>query len=214
MNAERHEPFFRLLHWSIFAEGTILTLSGLQLGGIPGFPLLPVDNFALHMIFGFAFVLTGVTFIADMVHTGDYRWVGLRRIPYSLRFIFAETRAWFHIGPRPPDPIVYDGTSRKYREKLVPSVIIVFWAFVLLGVILALSGLALAFPAQFWFVFLLVNPIGSLLTGTTGMAFMLVFHRIMTFLLVALVAAHVYASFVFGLVTSMITGTRSEPAVG
>jgi Ni,Fe-hydrogenase I cytochrome b subunit len=39
---------------------------------------------------------------------------------------------------------------------------------------------------------------------------MLAFHRLVTFILIALVMAHVYASFIFKLVTSMITGKRAE----
>jgi formate dehydrogenase subunit gamma len=204
----RHGGPFRILHWAIFAEGALLALTGLQLGGI--IVVLPAQIYAVHVITGIAFCLTAPLFVLEMVESGDYRWVSLRRIPYSIRFIIAETRAWFSIGPKTKNPIAVSAENGQYVEKLVPSVIIVFWAFLLLGAALGLSGLALAYPAQFSFLYAILNPIGSLLTGVTGLAFMLVFHRLMTFILVALVAAHVYASFVFKLVTSMITGRKAE----
>jgi cytochrome b subunit of formate dehydrogenase len=78
---------------------------------------------------------------------------------------------------------------------------------------MALTGLALAFPSQFSFVYLVVNPIGSALTGVNGLAFMLALHRLMTLLLIAYVIIHVYAGFIFKMFTSMITGRRTEMAV-
>lgn len=206
----RHQGSFRILHWVIFAEGALLAVTGFQLGGILGIVVLPGLGFTVHVITGLVYCLTALLFVFDMVQAGDYRWVGLRRIPYSLKYIFAETLAWFSVGPKVKNPIAVDGERGAYVEKLVPSVIIVFWAFLLLGAALGLSGLALAYPAQLGFLYSILNPVGRLLTGVDGLAFMLVFHRLMTFILVALVAAHIYASFVFKLVTSMITGKRAE----
>jgi formate dehydrogenase subunit gamma len=206
----RHGGTFRVLHWVIFAEGALLTVTGFQLGGILGLVVLPAENFEVHLVTGIVYCITALLLVLEMVHAGDYRWVGLRRIPYSLKYIFAETRAWFSIGPKVSNPIAVEGDSGTYVEKLVPSVIIVFWAFLLLGAALGLSGLALAYPAQTGFLYAILNPIGRLLTGVDGLAFMLVFHRLMTFILIALVMAHIYASFVFKLVTSMITGRRAE----
>ena len=194
----------------IFAEGALLTVTGFQLGSILGIVIFPSQDFAIHVITGLVYCLTALLFVFEMVQAGDYRWVGLRRIPYSLKYIIAETRAWFSVGPKVRNPIAIDGEKKEYVEKLVPSVIIVFWAFLLLGAALGLSGLALAYPVQFSFLYAILNPLGKLLTGVDGLAFMLVFHRLMTFILIALVAAHIYASFVFKLVTSMITGRRAE----
>jgi len=154
-----------------------------------------------------------VIYALGILTGGDYHWVGLRRVPYSLRFIIKETKGWFGLAPKPANPIAYDTVNREYSEKLVPSVIVVFWSFAILGVVLALTGLALAFPQQFGFVFTLADLIGGPLTGVTGMAFMLTFHRLVTFALVALVMMHVYASFIFGLVGSMITGKKNERVV-
>ncbi len=209
----RHDLLFRLAHWAVFVEGGLLVLSGFQLGGILGGALLPLSNVTFHVLVGFAFIGTAVIYAVGIISGGDYRWVALRRIPYSFRYIFAETKGWFGVAPKPANPIAYDTGRQEYSEKLVPSVIVVFWAFALLGVVLALTGLALAFPAQFGFVYSVADLVGAPLTGVTGMAFMLTFHRLVTYLLVLLVMMHVYASFIFKLVTSMITGKRSEKVV-
>jgi formate dehydrogenase subunit gamma len=206
----RHDLLFRMAHWSIFVEGAILVVTGFQLGGIIGGSFFFASNVTVHVLVGMAFIATAAIYAVGIVSGGDYRWVGLRRIPYSLRFIISETRGWFGLSPKPANPIAYDTERQEYKEKLVPSVIVVFWAFALLGVVLALTGLALAFPQQFGFVFVVTDFIGGTLTGVTGMAFMLTFHRLVTFALVVLVMMHVYASFIFGLVSSMITGKRNE----
>ena len=206
----RHDLLFRIAHWCIFIEGGLLVITGFQLGGILGGSLFPLSNVTVHVLIGIAFIATALIYAIGVLTGGDYRWVGLRRIPYSLRFIMKETKGWFGLAPKPANPIAYDTVKSEYSEKLVPSVIVVFWSFAILGVVLALTGLALAFPQQFGFVFTLTDLIGGPLTGVTGMAFMLTFHRLVTFALVALVMMHVYASFIFGLVGSMITGKRYE----
>lgn len=212
VNVLRHDLFLRVLHWLIFIEGVVLTLSGLQLGGILGVTIFPTNNMSYHVMIGVAFVATATLFIYDMAVTRNYGWFGLRRIPYSFRFIFAETKGWFGAGPKPEEPIVYDTRKKGYVEKIVPSVILVFWIYLVLGLVLTLTGLALAFPAQFSFVYLLSDPIGGALTGVTGLAFLLALHRFATFLLVALVAMHIYASFIFHLASSMVYGRRNERA--
>jgi methanophenazine hydrogenase, cytochrome b subunit len=213
----RHDLLFRVAHWCIFVEGGLLVITGLQLGGILGGALFPLSTVTAHVLIGIAFMATAAIYAVGILTGGDYHWVSLRRIPYSFRFIIKETKGWFGLAPKPANPIAYNPASGEYTEKLVPSVIVVFWSFAIIGVVMALTGLALAFPQQFGFVFTLANLIGGPLTGVTGMAFMLTFHRLVTFLLVALVMMHVYASFIFHLVNSMITGKRNErvaPLVG
>jgi formate dehydrogenase subunit gamma len=206
----RHDLLFRVAHWCIFIEGGLLVLTGFQLGGILGGALFPLSTVTAHVLIGIAFMATAAIYAVGILTGGDYRWVGLRRIPYSIKFIIKETKGWFGLAPKPANPIAYDPALGEYTEKLVPSVIVVFWSFAAIGVVLALTGLALAFPQQFGFVFAITDLIGGTLTGITGMAFMLAFHRLVTFVLIALVMAHVYASFIFKLVTSMLTGRRDE----
>jgi formate dehydrogenase subunit gamma len=209
----RHDLLFRVAHWAIFIEGSILVITGFQLGGIIGGSFFVLSNVTVHVIVGIAFMGTAAIYAVGFISGGDYRWVALRRIPYSFRFIISETRGWFGLAPKPENPVAYDPGKHEYTEKLVPSVIVVFWAFALLGLLLALSGLSLAFPQQLGFIFTVADLIGGPLTGVTGMAFMLTFHRLVTFALVVLVMMHVYASFIFSLVGSMITGKRNERIV-
>jgi formate dehydrogenase subunit gamma len=209
----RHDALFRVFHWLIFAEGTILTLSGMQLGGILPLAIFPADALTLHIYVGIAFVATSVLYALRIISSGDYSWVGLRRIPYSLRYIISETEGWFGMAPGPADPMLYDEEKGRYAEKIIPSVIVVFWAFIALGAILALTGLALAYPQEFSFIYAITNPIGEALTGVTGLAYMLAMHRLIMYVLVALVAMHIYSCFVFRLVGSMITGKRNEKVI-
>jgi len=206
----RHELFFRAMHWMIFIEGVILTLTGMQLGGILGLTILPSGNLFVHVVVGFTFVATAVLFIYSIFSAGDYGWIALGRIPYSFWFILSETKGWFGVAPRPPEPMLYDPEKKRYTEKFVPSLIVVFWVFVLLGVVLAVTGLALEFPAQLSIVYGITDFVGGALTGVTGLAMMLLLHRLAMYVLVALVAAHIYASFVFKLVQSVVTGKRNE----
>lgn len=206
----RHGLLFRVAHWCIFIEGGLLVLTGFQLGGILGGALFPLSTVTVHVLIGIAFMATACIYGVGIATGGDYRWVSLGRIPYSFRFIIMETKGWFGIALKPANPIAFDTEAHEYSEKLVPSVIVVFWSFLLLGIVLSLTGLALAFPQPFWFVYSVTDLIGGTFTGVTGMAFMLTFHRLVTFLLVVLVMMHIYASFIFKLVGSMITGRRNE----
>jgi formate dehydrogenase subunit gamma len=209
----RHELLFRILHWAIFAEGIFLTLTGMQLGGILGIVVFPTNNLSYHIMVGFVFIGTVTLFIYDLAITRDYRWVGLRRIPYSIKYIFLETKAWFGLSRKPEEPELYDAKKGEYVEKLILSVIVVFWIFVLLGLVLALTGLALAYSGTFSIVYTIVNPIGSTLVGVTGLPLMLAIHRLATYLLVAVVVLHMYASFLYKLVGTMITGREKVKSI-
>lgn len=214
VNVLRHDLSFRLLHWLIFAEGVVLTLSGLQLGGIFGLVIFPSNNLSYHEMVGLAFVGTALLYVYYLAVTGDYKWALPTRIPYANRFIFAETKAWFGRGPKPENPIIYDTKKKRYVEKIIPSAIAFVWTAVILAIILSLTGLALAFPVQFSFVYLIADPIGRALTGVSGPSFLLALHRLTTLLLVAVVAMHTYATFVFGLVRSIVFGRRDEIVMG
>lgn len=209
----RHNLMFRILHWAIFVEGILLTLTGMQLGGIFGIVIFPTNNLSYHILIGLVFIGTVTLFLYDLAVTRDYRWVGLQRIPYSLKYIMLETKAWFGRAAKPVEPELYDTKEEEYVEKLIPSVIVVFWVFVLLGLVLAVTGLALAFPDTFSFVYTILNPIGSILLGVTGLPFLLVIHRLATYLLIAVVVMHTYASFLYKLVGSMISGKEKVRAI-
>jgi F420-nonreducing hydrogenase I cytochrome b subunit len=207
----RHNLFFRLLHWAIFIEGVFLALTGMQMGGILGVTLFPSETYSYHVSVAFVFIASAILLVYEMFVSRSYGWVRIRRIPYSFKYILGEAKAWFGLGPPMKEPIAYDAVNKRYKEKLIPSVIVVWWSFVALGLVFILTGLALAFPAQFSIVYMIADPIGIALTSVGGFAFMLAVHRIATYLLVILVVMHVYASFLFKLVQSAIFGYRQEP---
>ncbi len=208
----RHNLFFRLLHWAIFFEGVFLTLTGMQMGGILGVTLIPGMVYSAHVTVAFLFIASAILLVYEMLVSGDYAWVGIRRIPYSFKYIISEAKAWFGLTPPMKEPIAYDPVKKQYKEKLVPSVIVVWWAYVVMGLIFILTGLALAFPTTFSIVYSIADPIGMALTSVSGLAFMLAVHRIATYLLVILVIMHAYASFLFKLLQSALwNGYRHEP---
>jgi F420-nonreducing hydrogenase I cytochrome b subunit len=101
-------------------------------------------------------------------------------------------------------------SAQRYKEKIIPSAIVVWWAFVILGWILVATGLPLASPTQFSFIYAIVDPVGIALTGVGGYAFMIAIHRLATDLLVLLVFVHIYSAFIYKLVQSIILGYRHE----
>jgi F420-nonreducing hydrogenase I cytochrome b subunit len=210
---QRHSLFFRVLHWAIFLEGAFMVLTGMQRGGmLPfGIAIYPSNTFSYHIVMGLVFIASSILVGYEMIISGAYSWVGVRRIPFSFRYIAHETRAWFGLWPPMKEPISYNAVTKSYKEKLIPSAIIVWWAFVILGWILVPTGLALAFPTDFAFIYSIVNPIGIALTGVSGYAFMVAVHRLATVFLVLLVFMHIYTTFIYRLVQSIIIGHRHEP---
>lgn len=209
----RHGLAVRLVHWAIVIEGAFLLVTGFQMNGLFYFGL-PEITYSLHIIVGFAFIVTAFVFLYVFLAAHDWKWFSIRRIPYSIRYILSETLYWFRLRPPLEEPIKFDVKKNEYVEKLIPSVIVVWWTYAVMGIILALTGLTDAFPAQFWWVSAVLNPIGMALTGTGGLPFILAVHRLVAILLVVTVSLHLYASLIYHLVPSIIRGTRDEPAVG
>jgi formate dehydrogenase subunit gamma len=208
----RHSIFFRILHWAIFLGGAFQVLTGMQRGGmLPfGLAIFPSNTFSYHISVGILFIAASILVGYEMITSGSYGWVALRRIPYSFRYIADETRAWFGLWPPMKESISYDPVKKRYKEKMIPSAIVVWWAFVVLGWILVATGLALASPTQFSFIYTIVDPVGIALTGVGGYAFMIAIHRLASDLLVILVFMHIYSTFIYKLVESMILGYRHE----
>ena len=189
----------------------MLTLTGLQIGGLFGLRILADTSSATHVVTGLALIVTLGVFVYYLIIDNDYRWYGLRRIPYSLRFFIAEFRAWFGIGPHVKEPIRYDPNKGEYVEKVIPTVVIVWWTYVIIGLVIIITGLSMAFPAQFSSVYSLADAIGYPLAGVGGYAFIRAIHRLFMFLLVGVVILHAYAAWVFKALRSITLGDRDEP---
>lgn len=213
VKVERHHLGFRLLHWIIFLEGGLLTLTGIQLGGILGIQILGGTNWASHVTLGLALIPTLAVFFYYLVVTNDYKWYGLRRIPYSILFLISEARAWFGIGPHVKDPIVFDSKNNRYVEKVIPTVVMVWWIYVILGLGFIITGLAMVFRPQFAEIYTLSDLIGSAITGVGGYAFIRAIHRLLMYLLLMVVMLHAYASWIFTSLRSITFGDRDEKAL-
>ncbi len=146
VRVQRHNLFFRLLHWAIFVEGVFLALTGLQMGGILGVTLFPSNTYSYHVTVAFLFIASAILLVYEMLVSRSYGWVGIRRIPYSFKYIFAESKAWFGLGPPMKEPVAYDPVKKQYKEKLIPSVIVVWWAFVASGASIHPNGPSTIFP--------------------------------------------------------------------
>ena len=212
VRVQRHALSTRVVHWVLVAEGSFLLLSGLQLTGILNLGL-PDIAYSLHVTAGLIFLFTALAFVYVVAITREYKWFSLTRLPYSAYYNTREMLGWLRIMPPVAEPILYDASKHEYVEKLVPSVIVVWWGYITMGAVLALTGLADAFPGTFWFVYSVANPIGVALTGVGGLSFLMAIHRLAAFLLLATVTSHVYAAFVFKLLSSITRGDRDEPVV-
>ena len=202
----------RLVHWALVAVGSFLFLTGIQLTGIINLGL-PDIGYSLHVAAGLVFLGVAATFVYAVWINHDYKWFNLRRLPFSAWYNTREMLGWLRVRPPVTEPILYDANNHEYVEKLVPSVIVVWWGYIFLGAVLAVTGLADAFPSTFGFIYVLTNPIGEALTGVGGLSFVLAIHRLAALLLLLTVTSHAYAAFVFKLLRSIVTGDRDEPVL-
>jgi methanophenazine hydrogenase, cytochrome b subunit len=206
----RHGLAVRVAHWAIVIEGAFLILTGFQIGGILDLGL-PENTYSYHVIVGISFMGTAFVFLYTVLAAHDWRWFTWRRIPYSIRYIASEALYWFRLRPPLEDPIKYDTKRHDYVEKLIPSVVVVWWAYLLMGIALSVTGLSDAFPAQFWFFYDVLNWLGLTATGVGGLPFILAVHRLVAVLLIVTVALHLYASVLYHVVPSIFRGKKDEP---
>ena len=124
----RHGLTIRIVHWAIVIEGAFLILTGFQLGGILNLGL-PENTYSYHVIMGISFMGTTFIFLYTVLAANDWKWFTPRRIPYSIKYTVSEALAWFRLRPPLKDPIKYDTKKQAYIEKLIPSVVIVWWTY-------------------------------------------------------------------------------------
>ena len=206
----RHTLTYRVLHWLIVVEGVVLVLTGMQLGGIWRIRIIPDTVFATHVVTGMAFAATAAFFAYYMVASGEYKWFGLRRIPKAVRYLIEEAKAWLGRGRVEENPVRYDVKRGTYIEKIVPTETIVWWVYVALGLTVIITGLSMIFPHHFTIVYEVAGTIAGIVGGGPY-SIIRAIHRFATFLTVAVVILHVYASWVFKMIQSIIFGVREEP---
>lgn len=208
VEVKRHSIFMRVCHWSIVITGILLGLTGLQIGGLYGFKFLPEQLYSTHIYMGFAFgALWGL--FSYYVLTKEWKWISLGRIPYSLRFMWEETKAWFGKG-HVEDPRAYDPKREDYVEKIIPTQVMVWWGYALVALLTGLTGLVMVFPETFWPVIAVCQALAPIFGTPNGFALVRALHLLGMYLFAVILIMHVYAVIIFGVLPSMITGKREE----
>ncbi len=213
LRVRRHTLLFRVVHWLIVLEGILLGVTGISLSSSLGLEFMEYGLARdIHLVSGFAFIATAIFFLYYFVASGEYRWYGLRRIPMAFDFFFAEVKAWF-LGKHVPEPIKYNPLKGDYEEKVVPTEVLAWWGWFVLGVGITLTGLALVFPEQFALVnrfwsAVFVDDFGGRLTVATRMA-----HFLIASLILVVLIIHAYAGWVFRMLRSIVFGDRDEPVI-
>jgi formate dehydrogenase subunit gamma len=211
MEVDRHSIFTRMVHWSIAITGIILGLTGLEIGGHYGLRFLGDNVTSTHVYVGLVFGVLWVMFTYYML-TKEWKWISFSRIIYSLKFFWAETKAWFG-GPHVEDPRAYDPKKGDYVEKIVPTQVMVWWGYFILAVIIGFTGLAMYFKDFFAWVFDIGNAIGPIFGTESGYAFVRGVHLLFMYLFAVVLIMHIYAVTIFGVLKSMFTGKREEKVV-
>ncbi len=222
VRVERHPLLFRVVHWLMFVEGLILGITGISLS--EGLGLMIIERGlarSIHIVVGFAFIGTAIFFLYYFIASGEYRWFGLSRLPRAVGFLFAEIGAWFS-GRHLSEPIRFNPSKGDYEEKVVPTEVLAWWGWFVVGLFIILTGLGLVFPEQMaWFndiMEALLNIEGDVPTalpavdGLSAAAASRQLHLVFAGLSFLLMVIHAYAAYVYGMVRSIIFGYRDEPA--
>lgn len=209
---ERHKLGYRVLHWAFVTGMLLLIITGLEIGGIYGnLPLIPNVR-AWHIVIGIAWLCICFAFLYYLLATGDYKWYGLRRLPLAISFLWKEAKAWLKIGPHVEEPILYDTRKEEYVEKVVPTVVMVWWIYFAIAALLGITGAAMVFPDFFWFVYAIADALAPIFGGIGGYALVRCLHRFGLYLFIFVAIMHAYAAYVFKVLRSITFGDRAEPA--
>ncbi|MGE4318491.1 MAG: cytochrome b/b6 domain-containing protein [Deferribacterales bacterium] len=206
---KRHSLVYRVLHWLIVIQILVLLLSGFGVSDyVPAALLSRGTARSLHIVLGLAWTGTITFFVYYFVISGEYKWFGLSRIGQAFDFFMHEVKSFVE-GKKVKSPVGYDPAKRKYVEKIVPTEVLAWWGWFALWTIMVLTGLALVFPGSFTLVnsfFVAVLPGAGSPSAATRLA-----HISVSLIIVVYVLIHAYASYTFGMVSSMLSGVNDEP---
>lgn len=209
---ERHDRTYRILHWLIVGEMTVLLITGLAVS--ERLNLIPLISRGLarsiHLVAAFAWLGTITFFLYYFIYSGEYRWFGLRRLGEALDTMVDEIRALIRGEPL-PEPIRYNPRTGEYEEKIYPTEVLAWWLWALIWTVMATTGLALVFPGTFGFVngfwhIVVADAPRAAVAGRTV-------HLIVALLIVAVVLVHAALVIITGIWRGIVYGTREEPIV-
>ena len=207
--AYEHPAVIRWCHWLLGVSILVLIFSGWQIfWAFPGFgPKIPQRDFihlprALmlggwlagglqwHFTFIWIFLFTGVVYLIYQAASGRYRM--LLFTPSDLPGVWPMVRHYFLFGPKPPQTQPYNPLQK-----------LAYTGAVVLGVLAALTGMAIYNPNQF-----------SLLTAMMGgFRWARVWHFAVMSAFLAFIAGHLVMVILHGWSNfiSMITGWKRGP---
>lgn len=208
---KRHSLLYRILHWLIVLEVLLLLLSGLGVSEYIPLALLSRGTArSLHILLGLTWTGTITFFVYYLMMSGEYKWFGVSKIAPAIDFFVHEVKS-FISGKKVKSPVGYNSDKKKYTEKIVPTEVLAWWGWFALWTIMVLTGLALIFPDGFGFINRLCYAI--LPAFSTAAAATRFIHLVVSMGIVVYMMIHAYASWTFGMVGSMITGSNEEPVV-
>jgi len=205
----RHSIFYRVCHWSIVVTGLILAFTGMQMAGLYGIKFLEGETLATHITVSFIFGCLWFLMLYYII-AKEWKWFGLGRIPYSIKFLIAETKAWFGKG-YVKDPRGYNPDREEYIEKIIPTEVMVWWIYFALALLMGVTGLAMYYRLQPLIGF--AASIAPVFGAYDGYALLRAVHLFGMYLFAVVVFMHVYAVIIFDVLPSMIMGRRKEKMV-
>lgn len=211
VEVHRHPLLYRITHWGIVLTGLTVGFTGLRLGNLFGVSIPQDYELALtiHLYTSFFFAFFWILMFVQLV-TREWKWFGFHRFVYSIRFLIAETKAWFGIGPYVEDPRCYDPQKKEYVEKIIPTEVLVPWLFILLTIVMGVTGLSLYYRDLFVPIINFADGYTYIFGLDSGIELFRAVHRIVMSIYLMVMLIHIYACYVCGAVGSMITGKRKE----
>lgn len=207
---KRHSAQYRIYHWAIVIIGLIIGWTGLRLGGLYGvaFPDMQL-SLTLHVYLGFVFAGLFVLLFAYVI-AHEWEWFTLTRIPYATKFFILELLSWFKVIPHVEDPRGYDTRKNKYIEKLVPTEVMVLWLYIVLVLIMGITGLPLYYTDILSPITQFAGQFAVYFNFADGEMVLRAVHRLFMFIFLMTMLIHAYAVIIFDVLGSMITGKRAE----
>jgi formate dehydrogenase subunit gamma len=208
---KRHSSLYRVLHWLMVTEIIVLLLSGLNVSEYIPFAFISRGvSRNLHIVAGLAWISTTTFFLYYFIMSGESRWFGFSKTSHAFDFFVHETKSYIE-GKKVKSPVGYCTKKEQYVEKIIPTAILAWWGWFGLWAVMAFTGLGILFPENFYAINRLCHAILPAFGKAPAAARLI--HMVAAMVIVIYIFIHAYATWTFGLMGSMISGTRKEPVV-